>query len=147
MGLAGGRADGRGLPRAPCPVPARPQSSGLQHTDDPQDARWLAHLLRLGFLPTGYLSPTAERALRELLRKRSQLVRQKRAVVLRLQSLLARLTGTGFSLRQLPQLTPATLLTRLPLPEHVLAVSRSLTVLRCLQEPRHQVEQTVRPQG
>ena len=27
---------------------------GLKHTDDKDDARWLAHLLRLGILPTGY---------------------------------------------------------------------------------------------
>lgn len=66
------------------PVPALPQYSGLKHADDHHDARWLAHLLRLGLLPTGYIYPKAERALRDLLRKRSQLVRQKTAVVLSL---------------------------------------------------------------
>jgi len=49
---------------------------GLKHTDDKDDARWLAHLLRLGILPTGYIYPKEERAVRDLLRKRSQLVRQ-----------------------------------------------------------------------
>lgn len=31
------------------------QYSGLKHTDDKTDARWLAHILRLGLLPEGYL--------------------------------------------------------------------------------------------
>ena len=30
------------------------QYSGLKYTDDHSDARWLAHLLRLGVLPEGY---------------------------------------------------------------------------------------------
>ena len=80
---------------------ALPQYSGLKHADDLHDARWLAHLLRLGLLPTGHIYPKIERALRDLLRKRSQLVRHKTMVVLSLQSLLARLTGARFSLTRL----------------------------------------------
>ena len=34
---------------------AMPQYSGLKYTDDHSDARWLAHLLRLGVLPEGYI--------------------------------------------------------------------------------------------
>lgn len=68
-------------------APALPQDSGLKHVDDQHDAQWLAHLLRLGLLPTGYIYPKAERAVRDLLRKRSQLVRHKTMVVLSLQSL------------------------------------------------------------
>jgi len=49
--------------------------SGLKYTDDKDDARWLAHLLRLEILPTGFIYPKEERAVRDLLRKRSQLVR------------------------------------------------------------------------
>ena len=32
------------------------QYEGLKYTDDDSDARWLAHLLRLGVLPQGYIS-------------------------------------------------------------------------------------------
>ena len=32
------------------------QYGGLKYTDDHSDARWLAHLLRLGVLPEGYSS-------------------------------------------------------------------------------------------
>src|SRR4030095_467427 len=31
------------------------QYKGLKYTDDHSDARWLAHLLRLGVLPEGYI--------------------------------------------------------------------------------------------
>jgi transposase len=31
------------------------QYNGLKYTDDRSDARWLAHLLRLGVLPEGYI--------------------------------------------------------------------------------------------
>jgi hypothetical protein len=33
---------------------AMQQYSGLKYTDDHSDARWLAHLLRLGVLPAGW---------------------------------------------------------------------------------------------
>jgi transposase len=33
------------------------QYNGLKYTDDDSDARWLAHLLRLGILPEGYIYP------------------------------------------------------------------------------------------
>ena len=53
---------------------AMQQYAGLKYTNDDSDARWLAHLLRLGVLPTGYIYPKEDRAIRDLLRKRSQLV-------------------------------------------------------------------------
>ncbi len=46
------------------------QYEGLKYTDDDSDAFWLAHLLRLGLLPTGYIYPKQSRAVRDLLRKR-----------------------------------------------------------------------------
>ena len=33
------------------------QYEGLKYTDDHSDARWLAHILRLGVLPQGYIYP------------------------------------------------------------------------------------------
>ena len=44
---------------------AMQQYNGLKYTDDRSDARWLAHLLRLGVLPEGSISPKAERAVRD----------------------------------------------------------------------------------
>jgi transposase len=58
------------------------QYQGLKYTDDKSDARWLAHILRLGVLPQGYIYPKQERTVRDLLRKRSQLVRPRTANLL-----------------------------------------------------------------
>lgn len=127
-------------------VPALPQSSGLKYADAQHDARWLAHLLRLGLLPTGHMYPKADRPLRDLLRKRGQWVRQKTAVVLRLQRLLARLTGRRFSLNQIRQRTPAAVAALVPAPEHELSVTSSLTVLRGVEAQITEVERAVRAQ-
>lgn len=128
-------------------APALPQYSGLKHADDRHDARWLAHLLRLGLLPTGYIYPKAARAVRDLLRKRSQLVRHKTMVVLSLQSLLTRLTGSRLSLPRLRQLTPEGIRTLVSFPEQVQAVESSLTVLQCLEHEIRTIEDTVRAAG
>ncbi len=70
-----------------------PQYAGLKYTNDFSDARHLAHLLRLGILPTGYIYPKQERGLRDLLRRRLILVRHKTQHHLSLQSLIARHSG------------------------------------------------------
>jgi hypothetical protein len=49
------------------------QYEGLKHTDDRHDAFWLAHQMRLGILPTGYIYPKEQRAVRDLLRERRRL--------------------------------------------------------------------------
>jgi transposase len=69
------------------------QYDGKKFTNDQHDAFHLAHLLRLGILPTGYIYPKAQRAVRDLLRKRGMLVRQQTAHTLSAISLHTRLTG------------------------------------------------------
>ena len=49
---------------------------GLKYSDDDTDAARLGKLLRLGLLPQGYIYPKAERAVRDLLRRRLRLVQQ-----------------------------------------------------------------------
>jgi transposase len=66
------------------------QYEGLKHSDDRHDAFWLAHLLALGILPEGYIYPKEDRPVRDLLRKRSFLVKQRTAHILSLQSMLER---------------------------------------------------------
>ncbi len=67
--------------------------SGLKQTNDKTDAFWLAHLQRLGVLPTGYIYPKAQRGARDLLRRRMFLVQQRTAHVLSFKSLVERETG------------------------------------------------------
>jgi transposase len=69
------------------------QYTELKYTDDCSDARWLAHRLRLKVLPEGYIYPKEERAVRDLLRKRSQRVRQKGTHILSIQNLMSRTRG------------------------------------------------------
>lgn len=66
---------------------------GVKHVDDNHDAFWLAELLQLGILPEGYIYPKETRALRDLLRKRQQLVRLRTALILSLQNIVTRNCG------------------------------------------------------
>ena len=73
------------------------------------DARWLGHLLRLGVLPEGHIYPKADRAVRDLLRKRAHFVRQHTANVLSVQNIMVRNTGARLSvkrIRELPKKEP-----------------------------------------
>ena len=70
---------------------------GLKHSDDEDDAAHVAHLLRLGILPTGYIHPPAHRALRDLGRKRIQLVRTRTQHVLSVENIMARSFGSRAS--------------------------------------------------
>jgi transposase len=45
------------------------------HKTDPNDARWLAHLLRHGMIRPSFIPPRAQRELRDLTRRRKQMVR------------------------------------------------------------------------
>jgi len=62
------------------------QYEGLKYSDDRHDAFWLAHLMRLGILPTGYIYPKEQRAVRDLLRRRMQLVRIGAGCLISIQS-------------------------------------------------------------
>jgi transposase len=95
-----------GLQAADYPVrlanPAEMQKySGLKQTDDETDALWLAELLRLGILPTGYIYPKAERPVRDMLRRRMLVVRQATQTLLSLQSMVTRHTGQSVSAAKL----------------------------------------------
>src|SRR5215510_2464637 len=113
---------------------AMQQYSGLKYTDDDSDASWLAHLLRLGVLPEVYIYPRAERAVRDLLRRRAHLVRQHTANVRSVQNILARNTGARFSGKRIHELTKQDLTTLLADEAQVLAVTSSLMVLDCLRQ-------------
>ncbi len=71
--------------------------SGLKHSNDASDATWLAEMLRLDVLPVGYIYPKHDRPVRDLLRKRSHLVRLKTALINSLQGILSRNNGHSIS--------------------------------------------------
>src|SRR5712691_3869493 len=119
------------------------QYAGLKYTDDHSDARWLAHLLRLGVLPEGDIYPKEGRAVRDLLRKRAHLVRQHTANVLSVQNIMARNTGVRFGAKRIDECTPSELASLLPNAEQVLAVTSSLAVLHCLGQQIKTLEKAV----
>ncbi|MBM3359265.1 MAG: IS110 family transposase [Betaproteobacteria bacterium] len=80
---------------------------GLKRSGDEADARYLAHLLRLGILPTGYICPPRERGLRDLARRRLQLVRSRTAQILSVENQLTRQTGGRMRSNDVKRLTPA----------------------------------------
>lgn len=80
------------------------QYGGLKHTDDKDDAFWLAEMLRLGILPEGYIYPKHERPMRDLLRKRGHLVRLRTSLILSLQNILSRNLGRRVSVNDVKAL-------------------------------------------
>jgi len=79
--------------------------SGLKHADDKHDAFWLAQMLALKILPEGYIYPKEDRPLRDLLRKRSHLVRVRTSLVLSLQNIVMRNHGVKIRSNDLKKLT------------------------------------------
>ena len=119
------------------------QYNGLKYTDDNSDARWLAHLLRLGVLPQGYIYPRAERPVRDLLRKRSQLVRQRTTNLLSIQNLVTRNTGSSLSAKRVKGLDVQQVDELLPNPDLALAVKANLSVMSSADEQTKILERTV----
>ena len=81
------------------------QYEGLKHSGDETDAQHLAHLLRLGILPTGTILPKEHRAVRDLARKRMQLVQSCTAHVLAVENIMARQLGGRMTSNQIKRLT------------------------------------------
>lgn len=108
------------------------QYTGLKYTDDKSDARWLAEMLRLKVLPEGYIYPKEGRAVRDLLRKRRQLVRQKVSQILSIQDLVARNAGVRLSGNAVKTITAWDLDRFLPDPLVARAAKSNLQVYRCL---------------
>ena len=119
------------------------QYEGLKYTDDHSDARWLAHLLRLGVLPEGYIYPKAEGPVRDLLRKRSQLVRQRTTNLLSIQNLMTRNTGSSLSANRVKGLDVQQVDELLPNGDLALAVKANLSVMCSADEQTEILERTV----
>ena len=119
------------------------QYAGLKYTDDHSDARWLAHILRLGVLPQGYIYPKEERAVRDLLRKRSQMVRQRTTNLLSIQNLITRNTGSSLNGNRIKTLSAQEVDELLANPDLALAVKANLALMSCADEQINLLERTV----
>jgi len=122
---------------------AVPQYAGLKHGNDESDARHLAHLLRLGILPEGYIYPRAQRSVRDMLRRRFGLVRTATRLLLSVQSTWARHTGQCLRANAFRQLNAAAIETALTDPIVRLSVLAQIEVWQSIQEQVQQMEKWV----
>ena len=87
--------------------PARMQPySGKKRTDDVWDAYFLAELLRLTLLPTGHLYDRKVRPVRDLLRRRLLLVRQRTTLISSFKSLNERTLAQALPLGRVKAMEP-----------------------------------------
>jgi transposase len=109
------------------------QYEGLKHSGDETDARHLAHLLRLGILPTGTILPREHRAVRDLARKRMQMVNCCTTHVLAVENIMARQLGGRMTSNQIKRLTNDAI-DQMPLAADVgLAMKTNIAVIATLQ--------------
>jgi len=80
------------------------QYDGLKEANDLTDAAFVTHLLRLGVLPTGYIYPREDRPVRDLLRRRTLLVRYRTSLKQSLQNMVVRQTGKSLGWRKVRDL-------------------------------------------
>lgn len=116
---------------------------GLKYTADEHDARHLAHLMRVGLLPIGHIYPREERGVRDLLRKRAQLVRYRTAQLLSIQNLTNRNCGHGITKGDIRALDEAGIRELCGDDVRALAMQSNLAVLRCLDEQIAGIEKVV----
>jgi transposase len=119
------------------------QYGGKKYCDDFSDARQLADLMRMNRLPTAYICPEEDRALRDLARKRSQFVRQRTSQLLSEHNLIARDLGhhvTGNALKALS----ASMVDAMPLlHDQKTALKATMAVVRCLGSQIERLERII----
>ena len=121
------------------------QYEGLKHTDDQYDAYWLAHLMCLNILPTGYIYPKEQRSLRDLLRKRMQLVQCRTSHVISTQAQYWRSTGRRLRSQDIKK-CPDDLLSDIADQNLLLSMQSNLNVIALLNTQIGTIEASILPQ-
>jgi transposase len=124
-------------------VSAIKQYEGLKQIDDRRSSLWLANLLRLNILPTGYIYPKEERPTRDLLRKRLQLIRHRTSHVLSVKNILARNLGIRMKTYDIKKLKAAEVGALFPDKETRLMVMSSIGLIQHLQEEIDGIEAVI----
>lgn len=107
---------------------------GLKYSGDFADAAYLAHLLRLGLLPEGYIYPRELRAVRDLARKRMQMVRYRTMQILSIEGILVRETGGRMSSAKIKTMTSETVEEFGFMPDVTLAMESNRVICQALQK-------------
>lgn len=122
---------------------AMKQYEGLKYVADFNDAFYLAELLRLGILPTGYIYPKEERPVRDLLRKRMMLVQQRTTHILSFESLFNRLTGKQINGNAVKKLNEDEIECMFDSEYSVLSAKANISMLKVLTEKIKEIEKVV----
>jgi len=109
------------------------QYDGLKYRGDESDARHLAHLLRLELLPVGHIMPKDRRAVRDLARKRMQLVQQRTTQILSIENSVSRHTGAQISSNSIKGLRETDVEAMAVGEKQALGIKANLAVLQTLQ--------------
>jgi transposase len=117
--------------------------SGMKHTDDVSDAYFLTELLRLNLLPTGHLCDRQTRPVRDLLRRRMLLVRQRTTLILSFKSLNERTLGQRVPLARVKAMKPEEAQARFTAPADQLLSGQQITLMGHLTEAIQQMEQHI----
>lgn len=116
---------------------------GLKHGDDKGDARHLAHLLRLGLLPTGFIYPKEQRGIRDLIRRRMKLVQERTSFILSLQSLFERVNGGKIAAEKFKHMKSEVLSELIEDPYHRIGAMEYLDIVRRLNQAIYRLETKV----
>ena len=103
--------------------------SGKKHTDDVSDAYFLAELLRLNLLPTGHIPDRQTRPVRDLLRRRLLLVRQRTTLILSFKSLNERTLGQRVPLARVKAMKAEEAQARFTAPADQLLAGEQITLI------------------
>jgi transposase len=119
------------------------QYSGIKHADDKHDAFHLAELQRLNILPKAHIYDAQLRPVRDLLRRRTNLVHQRTALFLSFKSLYARTTGQPLPLARLKSLEPKEAKTLYEHPANQLIAQVQLEHIEALDQSISRIEKAV----
>jgi len=120
------------------------QYNGLKYTDDRDDSRWLARMMRLKILATGYIYPKDERPIRDLLRKRMRLVQHRTAHMVSVVNTITRNTGRTLSWSKLEQMSEEQISELLGDELKGMAPRASLEVINSLDQEIKKIEKTAK---
>ncbi len=119
------------------------QYGGLKHRDDKYDAFWLAQLLKLGILKEGYIYAPGIRAVRDLSRKRGQLVQMRTSNILALQNIHIRNTGIQLSGVMIKRMQLSDIDKMKLFPEQKLSIKYNLELIQQLNLQIKEVESVI----
>lgn len=117
--------------------------SGLKHMNDQDDAFHLADLQRLDILPKAYVYDPQLRPVRDLLRRRTNLVQQRTALLLSFQSLYTRTTGRKLELGEVKKMKPEQAPKLYKHPANQLIAQVQTQLIGALDQSIHRVEKAV----